>query len=345
MKKSIGIATMMVVVLLFIAQTGQAIQPNELQNTILSYLGQPDFAGKEFWQKLSNTKTEIEMIDFSEGNIYLSIDTNDYSKKILDLICINPKQIEFGKTEQADRYFFRLPIDNLKIDLSKKVRYQFGKITYDISIPELYAFISNRSVYGGYLNVLRSIENNTIAIFFNHGAFVAKKGEVSLEKLASRITAGATSKEAKAQKLLDFVTAEIEYDYAEALSSAETLKRPNETLMTKRSDCSGKVILYASLLEQADIDYRLLYIGDSSVDHISVAVEGSYPNSNNLEFELGTKKYSVAETTIEEFKIGRSIPATVFGHKIRLSYIKYIQKPGKDSKILDVKTGEPLEFY
>jgi len=79
-----------------------------------------------------------------------------------------------------------------------------------------------------------------------------------------------------AQRLLDFVTEELDYDPSDAISGIEVLKRPNEVLMTKSSDCSGKVILYASLLEQTNIDYRLVYFDG----HIAVAVEGEYGNRN-----------------------------------------------------------------
>jgi len=367
MRKTISIVVMAIMVLLSFAQVGQATEPEDLQDSVLSYLGQPDFSGEGFWQKLSNTKTEIEIIDIPEGNIYFSISTKDYNIRMLNLICVDSEKIKFGKAEKskdfafsqegqdriilgnyryygANRYLFCLPIDNLKIDLSKKIRYQFGKIVYDISIPELHAFISNESVYGGYLTVLEGIENNIAMIFSNHGAFVAKKGEISLKKLASRITANAVSKESKTQKLLDFVTAEIEYNHAETLASAETLKRPNEILMTKKSDCSGKAILYASLLEQIGVDYRLLYIGEPSIGHISVAVEGDYLNLNHLGFKLGTKRFSIAETTARGFQIGKSVPI-IAKVKMRLSSVKYIQRPGENSKVYNVETGEALEFY
>ena len=86
--------------------------------------------------------------------------------------------------------------------------------------------------------------------------------------------------------------------------------------MTKGSDCSGKIILYASLLEQTNTDYRLIYMDD----HIAVAVEGDYSDRNELDFNLGDKTYSIAETTANGFQIGASML------NMNIADIKYIQK-------------------
>ena len=157
-----------------------------------------------------------------------------------------------------------------------------------------------------------------------------------MERLVSSLTKNESTDEGKTQKLLDFVTEELKYDYSDANSSAEVLKRPNEVLMTGGSDCSGKVILYASLLEQTDVDYRLVYING----HITVAVEGNYGNRNGLSFNIGDTTYSIAETTAKGFQTGRSR----LSRNLEIEDIKYIQRPGKDSKIYDAKTGKPLPF-
>ena len=64
----------------------------------------------------------------------------------------------------------------------------------------------------------------------------------------------ANNREAKIQRLVDFVSNEIQYDYSEAVGGRETLKRPNEVLFTRSGDCSNKTILLASLLEQIGED-------------------------------------------------------------------------------------------
>ena len=87
------------------------------------------------------------------------------------------------------------------------------------------------------------------------------------------------------------------------------LKKPNEVLMTRGSDCSGKVILYSSLLEQTEVDHRLIYADG----HITVAVEGNYGDWNNMNFNIGDKVYSIAETTAKGFIIGSSRLQTHIG--------------------------------
>jgi len=69
------------------------------------------------------------------------------------------------------------------------------------------------------------------------------------------------------------------YNYSEAYEHAKVLKRPNEVLMTGNSDCSGLTILYASLLEQTEADYRLVY----APEHTTVAVAGNFPARNGME--------------------------------------------------------------
>ena len=89
-------------------------------------------------------------------------------------------------------------------------------------------------------------------IFANHGIMVAKPEEPSLRRLADELLKDVTpTREARIQRLVDFVSAEIEYSYTEAVGSRETLKRASETLMTRTGDCSNKTILLASLLSRS----------------------------------------------------------------------------------------------
>jgi hypothetical protein len=163
----------------------------------------------------------------------------------------------------------------------------------------------------------------------NHGAFVSRKNEPSLKRLVAEITGGETEKEKMAQMLLDFVTQNIKFSSYEAFSGYEVLKRPNEVLMSGASDCSGLTILYASMLEQCDIDYILLY----SKDHIAPALEGNFPVNNGQYIEYGGKIYTVAETTVKGFKIGESILQSDYSVK----NTNFIQKPGEGSDMVKLK--------
>jgi len=154
------------------------------------------------------------------------------------------------------------------------------------------------------------------------------------------LTSSCGTKEEMSQKLLDFVTKDIKYDFDAHEEGVEQLKRPDEVLMTKKSDCSGKAILYASLLEQIGVDYRLIYFKG----HISLAIEGDFKDNNSLSFSIGGKTFTMAEVTAKGFIIGDSILATPDGKLLRIKDMLYFQKPGLGSKIYDAKTGKPLQF-
>ena len=198
-------------------------------------------------------------------------------------------------------------------------------------------YFYNRSLYGGSIRALIKIEEDGRHIYItNYGALVAGKGEGSLTRLARSLTRGAHSAEEQAQLLLDFVTEEIEYDYNEGIDGNNIIKRPNEVLMTGISACGGKSVLYASLLEQLDIDYKFLYYED----HISVGVAGDYGNHNHMTLLIYHLPYSIAETTAINYQIGKSI----LNRPLGIEMIEFIQRPGKGANIYDVKSGDPLPF-
>lgn len=335
-------------------QTIQIQRESSLRKTILSYLSQPKFSSSNFMEQITGTEAKLEILDLDEGMIYLSIPENRFTKELTEKLTTDPSLVEFGKTvnghfsgkriqlgdyvlSQAETYFFRFPSDNFRVNETSQIAIPYKGVNYSMNMQELKDFATNKSIFGGPLYA--QTELNTIIA--NHGAFVAKRGETSLERLVVLLTREEKTKEEKAQKLLDFVTEELKYDYSDTGSNLEVLKRPNEVLMTRGSDCSGKVILYASLLEQTNIDYRLIYTNG----HITVAVEGNYGNNNGLSFNLGNTTYSIAETTTRGFHIGHSIidgSRTTGG--LELKDIRYIQKPSQDSKIYNAKTGKALPF-
>jgi transglutaminase-like putative cysteine protease len=150
---------------------------------------------------------------------------------------------------QVLRYSFEMNARNLKIDTSKVIETKYNNATYHITIPQMVDFVTMKSnLRGGAFAVTPNGQT-----MISHGVAVAIKGEPSLSDLVNQLTDKTTSVEVNAQKLLDFVTNEIEYSNAEATSGGETIKRPDEILFTRNSDCSGKTILYASLLQQTQL--------------------------------------------------------------------------------------------
>jgi len=328
---------------------------DKLRSTVLSYLSQPQFSGSDMLRQITGTRAKLEVFNLDEEMIYFSLPQQHYASTTTAQLSNYTERVEFGKTQQGQfiggvlhlgryqlddqqSYFFRFPARDFKVNPHAVVRTQFpGNVTYTLSMQELQDFLENKTIYGGHLNAQTGTERGYAVIVANHGAYVAKKGEQSLTRLVSTIIGKSkTGKKVKAQKLLEFIASRIKYDEGEALANAETLKRPNEVLLSKSSDCSGKAILYASLLEQTDIDYRLVYYEN----HIAVAVEGNFPAENGLSFAQGSKKFFIAETTIPGFKIGKS---QVRGIDLSLRGIRYLQRPGPKAGLY-TKEGKLLPF-
>jgi len=298
-------------------------------------MSDPSFINTDFTQQITSTKAELELYYVNEGMLYFSINKKDFdSSSTINMLCNDLAVVEFGKEEYGrinlgkfslngtDKFFFRFHKNDFRIDTSRSIRIDYGKYFYSVSLNELANFSGNKSVYGGKLDIVDEDVYHTA----NHGALVAVKNEPSLQRLTKQIIEPGSTKEKIAQELLGFVTAYIMYSETEAKGGFEILKRPNEVLMTGSSDCSGMTILYASLLEQTDIDYRLVYY----TGHISTAVEGNFPDSNGLSFNADGKKFFLAETTAKDFNIGRSN----LTDSLNSSKIKYTQKPGKESEMI-----------
>ena len=323
--------------------TAQERKERELRETILSYLCQPKFS-KNLLEQISGTKAELDLLDLRGKMVYFSVPSQDFREGDLEELTNNPGRVEVTDRE-GPRYSFRFPINDFRVDETDHIRIPYGKVDYTLSMGELSSFLNNESVYGGPLNAKIEIgSSGRYASLANHGAVVAREGEASLERLLNSLTSTYDSKELKAQKLLDFVNEEIEDDPSTGRLRAELLKRPNEVLMTGEADCSGKVSLYSSLIEQTDIDQILIYYegGWNRRGHISVAVEGEYPNQNGLSFSFGDKTYTIAEPNCKGFRIGEK---KTRGFDLSVDNIDYVQRVGRDSEIIDAKTGEAIPFY
>lgn len=314
------------------------------RETIVSYMSQPTFINKDFTQQITGTNAKLHIYNVDEAELYFSIDKKDFdSLSTISSLTVNPSKVEYGHEENGwsrlgkytlknpDKLFFRFPVNDFKVDTSKVITIDFGKYKYTVTVNELTDFSNEKTVFGGKVETATG-KNIYMA---NHGVLVGIKGEPSLKRLAEQIVGTETNREKIAQMLLDFVAFNIEFSESEAAGTYEVLKRPNEVLMTRTSDCSGLTVLYASLLEQYDIDYRLVYLPH----HICVAVEGNFPGTNSLNFEYEDKTFSIAETTVKGFEIGRTRLLQEFSP----GKIKYIQKPGRDSTIIKFSTRKPLE--
>src|SRR5438045_9025125 len=108
--------------------------------------------------------------------------------------------------------------------------------------------------------------------------------------------------------------------------------------MTRSADCSNKTILLASLLEQINEEYILLYCPR----HITVAVpQGNFANENKIDFTWNQKPWLIAETTAVGFQIGKS---QVQQYSL-LTNVQYIQDPKNSNVIHDANSYQILDFF
>ena len=331
------------------------------RDAMLSYLTQPGFAGTKVGKQVLG-HVRLEMLYLPDREVYFSAPGPDLAGEpfdtMLDRLVIDPKRIDIAKedgngelrigkysvTESADRQvFFKTPVDNIKFDPATVLKFPFKLATYTLAMHELTDFLENKSIFGGRMHArMEQLRSGQPVIFANHGALVARPEESSLRRFVDELTRdipsnGADAREARVQRMLDFVSREIDYDRRATTYNFELLKRPNEVLMSGVSDCSNKAILLGSLLEQLGEDYLFVY----TPDHITVAVrQGHFPARNGLSLEWQGQKWLIAEGTAPGFRIGidRVQEEALFKR------FKHIQRPRDRDVIFDLASGRQLSF-
>jgi hypothetical protein len=327
----------------------------EIREGMIFMLAQTSFSGEDFRHQLLG-KGRIAKYAWREKQAYFTFPETgeDEFQAFMQKYIIDPAKVTFGKVEDGrillDDYklrpspeasrFFKTTSDNFKLDTNQSLTFPFSTVTYSVSLDELNNYANNSQLYGGKLVAkVPERRDEPQMVFANHGIMVAKPGEPSLGRLVNDLLKDVgDDREARIQRLVDFVSSEIEYSYTEAVSSREKLKRPNETLMTRSADCSNKTILLASMLEQIGEEYILLYCPR----HITVAVpQGNYSNENRLDFTWNQKPWLIAETTAPGFQIGKSMVL----ESNRLTNVQYIQDPKNSNVIHDANSYRILDFF
>jgi hypothetical protein len=338
-------------------KTAEEFLAEEIRDSAVMMLAQPVFSGDEFEKQLLG-KGRFERFDWKKREAYFSFPeaeaaefeefTNKYfvNRAKLEIGTETDGKIKLGNYEMTvspeNKYFFKTPMENIKIEPRQTLNFPYKSVNYALSLEEMKSFTDNSNVYGGKLIAQASTTGNQPKIVFaNHGIMVAKPNEPSLKRLADDLLKDesiGSDREKRIQRLVDFVSNEIEYSYTEAVAPRETLKRANEVLMTRIGDCSNKTILLASLLEQIGEDYILLYCPQ----HITVAVpQGNFTNENKLDFLYENKSYLIAESTLPGFQIGK----TRVGEFERLINVNYVQSPKQIDLIFDAKSYTYLNFW
>ncbi len=331
------------------------IQAIEIRDNTVRMLQYRTFSGEDFRQQLLGKGRLEKYVKVNDEAFFTfpPAEEAEYSdflaKNFYDQSRIESAKEVDGVLKLADyklpvssyaAHFFRTDLANIRIPPDQTLKFQYSTTIYTISLAEMNELNSDRALYGGsYFSQEPDRSYRPLTIFANHGRMVAKPDEPSLKRLTGALLKDtAPEREARIQRLLDFVSGEIEYSFAEALSPRETLKRPDETLMTRNGDCSNKTILLASLLEQIGEEYILLYCPR----HITVAVpQGGFADENKLDFTWNGQPWVVAESTAPGFQIGR----TKVNRADILQDVQYVQDPKHVDVIFDANSYEVLKFW
>ncbi|MCI4669007.1 MAG: hypothetical protein MRZ79_12810 [Bacteroidia bacterium] len=316
-------------------------ETTDLQKAVLNYLSFPDFTGIGFEELVLPPVAKFLRYDMEDSLVYFSKDTAGVLEN-LDLICEDTSQIEFGqvideviylgkyRSRKLESSLFRFPSHLFKPQVNDSLSIDYKRGTYHLNLEELTRYYNREAIYDSPA-IFELVENGQRYGIANHSAVIAKSGESSLTNFAQKIVGDLSNQENQYQALLDFVSKEIEYEY---ITGKEIFFKPNEVLLRRKSDCSGKVVLYASLLEQLDLPYLLVYMDQ----HILVAVPGKFSKRNNMNFMWDGEWYFFAETTLEGFKIGKT--AT----NLSREDIQYLQKAGNRTRLYDYVKEDSLDF-
>ena len=230
----------------------------------------------------------------------------------------------------------RTHLENMKVDMTKSLEFSYPDATYTISLPELASFLENKVLYGGEdlsAYVIRYLRKPG---FFNYGYLVAHPEEPSLTRLVEELLASVPDKrEDRIQTLLDFVNRDIALEL-EKKSRQEAPKRPNEILMYGKSDVENKAVLFASLLEQIDEEYIIVYTSHQ----IAIAVpQGDFEDENQLSFEWDGTVWLPCAASSAGFRIGRDhIPGFFTWDEIT-----QVQHPEQEGILIDPHTGSVIK--
>jgi len=299
-------------------------------------IAQPRFYGDSMLYKMTGADADLEMFYVDTKKIFFSClytKLNDVLNKLaINKDSVNIQLPDEQKMDPNAKTHFDMSVRNLRIDTNKLIEIKYNKSIYHITIPQMVDFVTMKSnLRGGAFAV--TPDGHTM---ISHGVAVAIKGESSLKDLVHQLTDKSKSTEINAQKLLDFVSNEIEYSTDEATSGGETIKRPDEILFTRNSDCSGKTILYASMLQQINAKWCILYYDK----HVCVGVAGKFQPKNTSKISIDGIDYFIAEATAPNAKIGEDY----WNGKLQADYLEFYQIPENGADIIDFQTKKPLEF-
>ncbi|MEM9983821.1 MAG: hypothetical protein AAF804_01880, partial [Bacteroidota bacterium] len=314
------------------------------ERAMLAYLASPLLRESGLMEAVLGPELRIEQLDRRSGRLYWSLPRVADSALVKSL-SVQPDSLKWGLDvaglstlgkiwlRDSQRVLVQMPVKDFQLDSLKS--YEIGLpegLSYRFSAQELRDLLRAYALYNGPAIFSWEGPEGKTSIA-NHMAPVARGGEPTLSKLIEDMFPDSLAQEEKVQALLAFVSDDIEYEFH---GQREIFMKPHETILAGRSDCSGKVVLFASLLEQIEQPYLLVYLDN----HICVGVTGDYPEDNQLHFDHQGETYYVAETTAEGFKIG----STELYDSYTPDDFLFLQAPGTNSKLYDLVAKDSVDF-
>ena len=242
------------------------------QETTLYYLYDKSLISDTFVRMLYKVPIDFRGIDMEQQLLYFIFKSKHNRANIIQKIALDTNEIEFApcttgicefgglKGDITGYTAFRMSVTNLRAESKMTLETKMATTKKSITLQELIALRDSQKYVGMHYQIELPETQFGVNYAANIGAFITKKDKDPLVKLiASEISANEKSKEIIAQKLLDFVTKEITYSFADHWYRREITKRAHEVMLSGFGDCSAKTTLYASLLEQCNIPYSLLY--------------------------------------------------------------------------------------
>ena len=314
------------------------------QETAFFYLYNQTLISDTFSRILYKAPIDFRAVDREKQLLYFVFDTSLNKEEMVSKIAKDTSLVEFAPCKSGPCnfgglegsidgiYALRIPMSNLNADSTLHFPMELKTMKDSLSYNAVTQLMDSNLYYSG--EPFWEINGTACA---NLGVLVMKKNTTTpIYRFAQRIKGRAQKKEDVIQKVLDVVANEIEYSYADFWYKTEIFQRAHEVLISGYADCSGKTVLMASLLEQLDIPYQILYYKQ----HVNIAISGKFSGANKLHCDIKGKTYYLAECTCPNFKIGR----TKLQGEI-LPQLSYYQNPRKSIDIYDYVTHEKKKLY
>lgn len=324
---------------------------SDMQAAVATYMYLPQFSFPEFLGQVFHVDVRSAGYDPVNRLAYFSVPRHLSPEDQLQLesICADPTQIEYAEGYQAiewlgpnlerdadtSRVVMRFPAKEMVLDSSTVITRKIRRQTVDMSLAELAKSFRHGYAYNAPALALAPGAGDVSYVIANHAAPISYYGDPILQRFVHRLLSRRSprTREDSIQILLNFVTESISYTHHGDL---EIFMRPVDVLMAGEADCSGKVILFGSMLNQIHVPFLLVYLDG----HITVGVQGDFPKSNGMFFLHEDQTYTLAETTAEGFVIGKS----ELIEPMKTWHYKYLQKPGFNNKLYDLWKNDSLEF-